>query len=75
LKQFCSELGKELQEYEYISEFFDAALDKISQILKDDQMAATVIQNALAKAMSLRGGHFEPRLLPFDRLDEVFNGS
>jgi hypothetical protein len=75
LKQFCSELGKELQEYEYISEFFDAALDKIGQILKDDQMVAAAIQNALAKAMSLCGGHFGSRLLPFDRLDEVFNGS
>jgi hypothetical protein len=75
LKQFCSELGKEPPEYKYISRFFDAGLNKIGQILKDNQMAATVIQNTLAKAMSLRGGHFEPRLLPFERLDAEFNRS
>jgi hypothetical protein len=75
LKQFCSEPGKEPPEYEHISRFFDAGLDKIGQILKDEQMAATAIQNTLTKAMSLRGGHFEPRLLPFDRLDAEFNRS
>jgi ethanolamine transporter EutH len=73
--QFCSGIGKEPMEYKYISRFFDAALDKIGQILKDAQMAATSIQNTLAKAMSLRCGHFEPMLLPFERLDNIFNGS
>jgi hypothetical protein len=34
LKQFCSVPGKEPQGYEYISRFFDAALDKIGQILR-----------------------------------------
>jgi hypothetical protein len=34
LRQFCSVLGKGPQEYKYIPRFFDAALDKIGQILR-----------------------------------------
>jgi hypothetical protein len=41
-------LGKEPPGYEYISRFFDAAMDKIGQILKDRKMASISIQNALA---------------------------
>jgi hypothetical protein len=46
--------------YEYISRFFDAAMDKIGQILKDSKMASISIQNALANRTTVPGGHFGP---------------
>jgi hypothetical protein len=54
LNQICSEpyfletLGKEPQDYKYNSRFFDAALDKFGQILKDAKMAAVAKKNYLA---------------------------
>jgi hypothetical protein len=58
-------LGKELREYKYISMLFDAALDKIGQILKDSKMALISTQNALANRTTVPGGHFSPISSPF----------
>jgi hypothetical protein len=58
-------IGKEPPGYEYISRFFDAALDKIGQILKDSKMALISTQNALANRTTVPGGHFGPTSSPF----------
>jgi hypothetical protein len=58
-------LGKEPPGYEYISRFFDAAMDKIGQILKDSKMASISTKNALANRPTVTGGHFRPISSPF----------
>jgi hypothetical protein len=58
-------LGKDSPGYEYISRFFDAAMDKIGQILKDCKMALISTQNALANRTTVPGGHFRPISSPF----------
>jgi hypothetical protein len=57
LKQFCSVTGKEPQGHEYISRFFDAALDKIGQILWT--------ANALDPRTTRLGAHLHSICLPF----------
>jgi hypothetical protein len=75
LKQFCSVLGKGPKGYKYISRFFDAAMDKIGQILKDDKMAAISNANALELRTTKSSAHLHPICLPFCHLDGVFNRS
>jgi hypothetical protein len=58
-------IGKEPPGYTYISRFFDAALDKIGQILKDSKMASISTQNTLANRTTVPGGHFRPISSPF----------
>jgi hypothetical protein len=65
LKQFCTVLGKEPPGYEYISRFFDAAMDKIGQILKDVKMAAISNANTLELRTTKSGAHLRPICLPF----------
>jgi hypothetical protein len=65
LKQFCSVPGKELQEYEYISMLFGAAMDKIGQILKDSKMALISNINTLGNRATVPGGNLCPISLPF----------
>jgi hypothetical protein len=53
-------LGKDSPGYKYISRFFDAAMDKIGQILKDRKMALISIQNTLANRTTVPPEHFSP---------------
>jgi hypothetical protein len=62
-------LGKELQEYKYISMFFDAAMDKIGQILKDSKMAKISNANTLDHRTTMPVGHLRPISSPFCCLD------
>jgi hypothetical protein len=65
LKQIYSEPGKGPQDYGYNSRFFDVALDKFGQILKDDKMATISKQNDLAGRHAACGDHFPSISLPF----------
>jgi hypothetical protein len=67
--------GKGPQEYEYIARFFDAAMDKIGQILKDIKMASISNQNTLGNRITVPGGLFGSISLPFWCLSRGINRS
>jgi hypothetical protein len=57
--------GKEPLDCKYSSRFFDAAMDKNDQILKDSKMASISNINTLGNRTTVPGGNLSPISLPF----------